>query len=298
MGDLAPEALAWSPSAAADLLAAVSPVGIVCLTARAFHPSLGSMAPIILDYVDSLAGSYAQRAGLSSSRTKRAGYSALSRLHSRIEANGDKFGISRRMAAGRSDAEFLGAEWFPILAWDFRQADPSHADHDFVFAGNLGYLPNIEAVEYLAQVWPEIRRQRAQSSLLIAGRRPAERVVALARKHSWTLVPDFKDALSVVGRGRVALAPVEHLSGISTKILDAAAMGVPQLVTPAALKGVQPDFPVAVAGSRQDFASAALELLSDEPRRRGLARAGRELMIQSYSVQAWIPWGKALLEQL
>ena len=283
---LAPEALAWSSRASFDALRALQPDLVVCITSRAFHSTFLDAAPVVLDYVDSLAGSYRQRSSLSHSLPTAMTFAALSRLHRRVERQGSP-GVARRLAAGVSDARALNAEWFPIVASDFRQVQPETSDHDFVFIGNLAYLPNIAALNFLGSVWTDVQRQRPGTSLLVAGRRPPRPVQQLIGRYGWTLEVDFADVFSVLGRGRVNLVPVEHLSGISTKILDAAAMGVPQVVTRAALSGVADGFPAVVAEGRVDFVSAALSLLADEPRRRGLADAGRDLMLRSYSVEAW-----------
>jgi glycosyltransferase involved in cell wall biosynthesis len=291
---LAPEALAWSSRAALDALRKRKPRLVVCVTTRAFHPTFLDVAPVVLDYVDSLAGSYQQRSSLATSPPAALAFAALSRLHARVERPGS-LDVSRRVAAGVSDARLLDAEWFPIVASDFRQVRPESSDHDFVFIGNLAYLPNIAALNFLASVWPEVQRQRPGTTLLVAGRRPPRPVAEVIDGHGWTLQADFADVFDVLGRGRVALVPVEHLSGISTKVLDAAAMGVPQVVTPAALSGVAEGFPAVVAESKDDFVSAALSLLEDEPRRRGLADAGRDLMLRSYSVEAWKPMVEELL---
>lgn len=288
-GRVVPETMAWSTNYATAELGKAKPDMILCVTTRAYDPAFEAIAPVVIDYVDSLAGSYGQRAPLAGLGPKGAAYLVLSRLHRRVETSAGG-GLLRRVAAGFTDARALGAEWVPIVAWDFREVQPYTADHDFVFVGNLGYLPNIEALQFLGAAWPEFRQRRPETTLIVAGRQPAPAVMALAARHSWTVLPDFHDIFDVLGRGSVALAPVQHLSGISTKVLDSAAMGVPQVVTPEALSGVAPGFPAVVAEGGSQFAQAALNLLRDVPRRTVLGRLGRKEMQRLYSVEAWQPW--------
>lgn len=285
-GRSSPEAAAWSASAALKAVDRLQADVVLCITTRAFHPAFWKTAPVILDFVDSLGQSYGQRSGLADSLVKRTAYSALAGLHRRIETEG-RLRTLHRVAAGFSDARALGADWVPIVAWDFRQTQPATADHDFVFVGNLGYLPNVAAVRFLAAAWAEIQVRRPGSTLVIAGRHPVAEVQGLARRHGWTLIPDFDDTLDVLGRGRVALAPIEHLSGISTKILDAGAAGVAQVVTPAALRGFAPGLPVVTAELGEPFVAAALSLIEDEPRRHATAAATLAEMSRAYTVSAW-----------
>jgi len=294
VGRVAPETLAWSGRAASEALRGVNPDLIVCITTRAFHPGFLGIAPVVIDYVDSLAQSYSQRSLLAGSRSKRLAYLGLAHLHHRVETPGQIQAV-RRLAAGFADAQALDAEWLPIVAWDFREIRPETSDHDFVFVGNLGYLPNIEALQFISSAWEEFQRRRPGTTLLVAGRHPAPAVTALAASHAWTVVPDFNDIFEVLGRGLVALAPVQHLSGISNKVLDSAAMGIAQVVTPAALSGVAPGFPAVVAEGAAGFAQAAVEILEDEPRRSALGVAGRVEMQRAYSIEAWQPWVLELL---
>jgi len=293
-GRTSPETLAWSSRLVTNRIRVIGPDLIVSVSTRAYHPTFRQLAPVVLDYVDSLAGSYRQRSDLAGSSVKGLAYAALASMHHRIEQPG-RLPAVRRVAAGLFDAETLAADWFPIIAWDFRETRPETADHDFVFVGNLGYLPNVAALRFLSSAWPEFRSRLPRCTLLVAGRHPPPQVTALAARHGWTLVPDFQDIFDVLGRGLVSLAPVEHLSGISTKVLDSAAMGVAQVVTTAALRGVAPGFPAVVADGQAGFSRAAVDLLIDEPRRRDLARAGRAEMQRSYSIAKWQPWVRDLL---
>jgi glycosyltransferase involved in cell wall biosynthesis len=296
-GRLAPEALAWSPSRVAQALAPWQPSLFVTLTARAFHPHLTRLAPVSLDWVDSLAASYAQRSSVAQSRLRGAAYTALGSAHRRVERSIGA-ALAWQTAAGLADAQALGVEWVPIIGADFRPADPALADHDFVFVGNLGYLPNVQAVRFLADIWPAVLHARPDTTLLLAGRRPTADVVESARQHRWTLVADFEDLHPVLSRGSVALAPIEQQSGISTKVLDAAAAGLPVVATSAALAGLAPVFPAAVADGRQEFMATALELLDDAPRRAALGGEARQVMMRSYSVEAWSPRVRELLDGL
>jgi glycosyltransferase involved in cell wall biosynthesis len=124
---------------------------------------------------------------------------------------------------------------------------------------------------------------------MVAGSAPVPEVAHLCTANGWTLVADFDDVASVYARGRVAIAPLEHTAGIQIKLLDAAMLGVAQVVSPPALEGLAPGFPVSVAASDAAVVDALLALLDDEPRRGALAAAAAAHVHERYSAKVWAP---------
>ena len=78
-------------------------------------------------------------------------------------------------------------------------------------------------------------------------------------------------------RAAVAVAPIVQSRGVQNKVLEAAAAGLPSVVTPAVWNGLPSEILPACrrAESADQFAAAVLELLSLSPaaRRRQAARA-------------------------
>jgi glycosyltransferase involved in cell wall biosynthesis len=286
-GRAVPEALAWRVSAVRARLVALRVDAIVCVSARAYHPSLIGAAPsLVLDYVDALSRSYADRGRLASTRRARAGYALLARAHRRFERS--RVPGVRPVAAGYADALRLGATWVPIVATPCAPAD-AQPDADVLFVGTLRYAPNVAAVRRLARLWPEVQRRRTGTTALIAGAAPVAEVVRLCAMHGWTLLADFDEVAAVYGRGRVAVAPLEHTAGIQIKLLDAAMLGVAQVVSPAALEGLAPGFPVSVAASDDGFVDALLAMLDDGDHRARQAAAAAEHVREHYSAVVWAP---------
>lgn len=296
-GHLVPEALSWAADSVRLRVESLRPTVVVLVTARAYRPVMATLAPtVVLDFIDRLSVSYEQRSSIVDSPLARLGYRSLAPLHRRFESARD--GNVRRVAAGWSDAAALGATWVPITADPLPVAvDGRPADHDLVFSGTLSYPSNIEALERLAGLWPALCRRRPGVTAVIAGASPAPRVTALAAEHGWALMADFGDLADVLRRARIAVVPLVHAAGIQIKVLDAAAHGMAQVVTPVALAGFRPGFPATVASGDDELVDAIATLLDDDTRRRQEGSAAREYVGEHYSTEAWSPWATALLER-
>jgi glycosyltransferase involved in cell wall biosynthesis len=297
-GQLVPERLAWSLRDALETLRRQQPEVLVLETARAFHTAFLGCAPVVvLDLVDALSRSYAQRAHLSANPLRRLALEGLSRSHRRFERGIHRLPC-RAVVDGIGDARLLGVEWVPITVDDRAPVDAAMADHDVLFVGTLSYPPNVAALQRLARMWPPLQRRVAGISCLVAGARPGAQVVRMATAHGWDLCADFDDVASIHARGRVAVAPLDHAAGIQIKVLDAAALGVPQVVSPTAVAGLADGLPAEVADGDQQFVNAISRLLADPARRAELAAAARAHVIENYSVDRWSRWADAVMGSL
>ncbi len=101
--------------------------------------------------------------------------------------------------------------------------------YDLVFVGNMGYLPNIEAAEFLVkQILPLLS---SKINVLIAGARPHKRVTSLKsdRVHISGWHDDIREAYA---SARIFVAPIWSGTGQQNKILEAMALGLPCITTP------------------------------------------------------------------
>ncbi|MBK9181331.1 MAG: glycosyltransferase [Acidimicrobiales bacterium] len=286
-GRTTPETLAWSLPSLRRRLDRLQPDLVVSVTNRAFHPSIGASARcVVLDAVDPLAVSYAQRARSVRNPARKAVFGLLGWAHARFEQHPQPQVV--RTLAGWSDAAAAGVQWLPNVV----QAEPEHAvaaDHDLVFFGNLGYAPNVEAVERLDRAWPAIARVRPGTTLLLAGSHAAAAVRHAAQRHGWTLLGPYDDVADVCGRARIAIAPLTSAVGIQNKVLEAAAHGLAQIVSPAAAGGFAPGFPFHVAPDDASLIREIVDLLDDEAARVDLAQRARAAVRQTYTPEAWAP---------
>ena len=158
----------------------------------------------------------------------------------------------------------------------FRPAARPAEGATVVFCGVMNYSPNEQAARWLAEeVWPLVRRQRADARLLLVGANPTPAVRALGSHDSSIevtgTVPDVRPYL---WRAAVAAAPLQTARGIQNKVLEAIASGLPTVVTPVVADGLPVQVTVAcvIAGSPEAFANGLLGLLDLAPaERRALA---------------------------
>jgi len=293
-GTAVPETLAWSRRSVARELARLEPDVVVCVTARAYHPSLADgRRKVVVDFVDRLSVSYRDRAGITGPWRRRLLFHGLAATSRRFEGRPLDDGV-RTVAAGWDDARHLGAEWVPVVVEPPTPASGRAPDCDVLFFGNLAYPPNVAAVERLARLWPAVLARRPGTTARIAGANATPGVRALATDYGWDLVPDFPSVSDLCAGARLAVVPLTHTAGIQVKVLEAAALGLAQVVTPASVRGMRPGFPVTVAATDDELATAIVELLDDPGRRDREGAAARRHMARHYTAEAWSTWPATL----
>lgn len=295
-GQLAPEALAWSPRRARRLLRTLHPGVVLCQTTRAYSP-LVSDHRVVLDFVDQLSASYRDRARDSTTLLGRWAFAVLAVTQRRLESTALPH-VTQRVAAGRADATALEAVYLPIVIEPVADgadlAEKATPDTDLIFFGTLTYPPNQAALRFLASIWPELTERRPGITLVVAGAGPTDAIRALSERCGWELIADFESVSQVCARARVAVAPLPFTNGIQIKVLDAALYGVAQVVSPEAVAGLPPGLP-AVVVPPVEFANATLALLDDDARRGSLAASSRSWIIDELSVATWTDCARGIV---
>ncbi|HSC74703.1 MAG TPA: glycosyltransferase [Pseudomonadales bacterium] len=138
----------------------------------------------------------------------------------------------------------------------------------FVTIGNFLHAPNWDAVQQLKKsIWPIIRSQLPQAQLHIYGAYAPQKACELhnAREgflvHGWT-----EDALDVIQRARVCLAPLRFGAGIKGKLADAMLTGTPSITTSIGAESMHDDlpWPGLIADEARAFADAAVSVYQDQ----------------------------------
>jgi glycosyltransferase involved in cell wall biosynthesis len=157
-------------------------------------------------------------------------------------------------------------------------------DWDLLFNGNMGYPPNVEAVEFLVgEVLPVVWARRPQTTLLISGATPSPRVTALESERvkvsGW--VDDVRDSYA---GARVLVAPMLISIGLQNKLLEAMAMKVPCITTSLANNALRarPGEEVLVGDTAMELAIHIVELLEDPARAAAIGAGGLELVRRAY----------------
>jgi sugar transferase (PEP-CTERM/EpsH1 system associated) len=156
-----------------------------------------------------------------------------------------------------------------------------------VFTGNMGYFPNVNAVQWFAgRVWPLVRQQVPSARLDILGARPTPSVRRLATAEGGVRVLGFvADVRAHLRVATVSVAPMQAGAGQQFKVLEAMASGAPVVATPIAAAGLEAGDGdgLLVAEAPEDFAGAVAKLLSDPNRADRLAARARRFVEARYT---------------
>ncbi len=162
---------------------------------------------------------------------------------------------------------------------------PSAGHRRAVFVANFAYEPNRNGLRFLLDdVFPRVWDELPQARLALVGGgldRPASED---ARIETLGFVPDLT---GVYARASCALAPLLQGGGTPLKLIEALAYGLPVIATPRAVAGlaVRDGEHCLVADGAAEFAAALVAVLREDGSSE-LARRGRELAAERYSIEA------------
>lgn len=155
----------------------------------------------------------------------------------------------------------------------------------FMTIGNFRHAPNWDAVLYLQQIWPLIRKQLPDAELHIYGSYPPPKATALNNPKTGFLIKGWADdAYQVMEDARVCLSPLRFGAGIKGKLLEAMIMQTPSVTTPIGSEGMHQDEPWsgAICEDAQQFADAAVALYQDEALFTEAQQNGQQLLQKYY----------------
>lgn len=115
--------------------------------------------------------------------------------------------------------------------WDPSPPIPMGHDPVVVFIALMGWAPNADGAVWLAEkVWPLVRAAVPEAELLLVGREPGPKVIALATD-GIVVTGTVPDVAPYLARARVAVAPLLSGGGSRLKILEALNSGRPVVAT-------------------------------------------------------------------
>ncbi len=151
--------------------------------------------------------------------------------------------------------------------------------HAFLFIGNVLHEPNADAIRMLqSTVWPLIRRELPDATLIIAGAYPTQYVLQLANPASGIHVAGHtKEVEALYATVRVSLVPLRFGAGIKGKIIESLECGVPFVSTGIGTEGMFFDekWKDCIANDWDSFARKAVELYRDEEKWKHFQRLGK-----------------------
>jgi sugar transferase (PEP-CTERM/EpsH1 system associated) len=158
-----------------------------------------------------------------------------------------------------------------------------------IFTGQMNYAPNVEAaLRVTDRLLPLIHQTMPKASFHVVGRNPSDELLARHGKagvHVWGAVEDIRRWLAAAD---LAIVPLEIARGVQNKVLEAMAMSLPVVLTPAAACGIGgvDGKHFAVADSDADLAERAIALLSNPCQGQALGKEARRFVVDELSWQA------------
>ena len=167
---------------------------------------------------------------------------------------------------------------------NYFQKTDTETKYELVFIGNLSYIPNIEAANFIAKkVLPKLLEKLPGIKILIAGSNPSKRVLKLANKNievqGW--VEDIRKTYS---SGKIFFAPMTIGSGLQNKLLEAMSTSIPCITSELSnqsLKAVE-NKNILIGRSVNDYVNHITSLLNDEEKRKKIGESGRKFVIENY----------------
>jgi len=161
---------------------------------------------------------------------------------------------------------------------------PRVSERRAVFVANFTYEPNLGGLRFLLEeVFPRVWAELPDARLALVGagleRAPGED----ARVEALGFVDDLAHAYASAS---CAVVPLLQGGGTPLKLIEALAYGLPVIATPRAVAGleVRDGEHCLIAGTGAAFAAALVRVLRDGAPE--LARGGRELAAERYSIEA------------
>ncbi len=178
-----------------------------------------------------------------------------------------------------------------------RQIGGSAEPLTIAFLARLSYHANVSSIlHFYRHILPLIRAKYPHVRLLLIGRDPAPAIQALAADPYVKITGYVPDVRPYLARATVSISPMRIGAGISNKVLESMAMGLPVVATSlaAGALAVEHDRELLIADDPADFADMVIALLSS-PRLR--ARLGRQARAYVETHHRW-PVIAAQLDQL
>ncbi|MEM7680729.1 MAG: glycosyltransferase [Planctomycetota bacterium] len=145
------------------------------------------------------------------------------------------------------------------------------------FWGNQDFAPNADAVSwFIAKVWPQVRAEQPKAELRILGPGGSTKLRKRAKARGVTWVGFAPDLPTELRKLSSAVVPTRCGLGIKNKLLEAAAMGLPTLASPTAVRGLvfEPQrSPVTLCRTPRDWTRSLVDVLArpDAARMQGMA---------------------------
>ncbi len=248
-----------------EILSDISPQVVLCHLVRMAEYCRNLSYPCVIDYMDAFSYSMKKRSEISTFPMTMI-YKIEAERMKLYEKEMWKY-FDRHFIISDQDKRYMSLDSSDLkivrngVDTTFFRPQNNEKKYGIGFIGNLGYLPNIEAAEYLVN---QILDKKNSTKVLICGARPPRRIKRYNSKNI-SIIGWIEDIRTAYGAIKILVAPIFKGTGLQNKILESMAMGVPcittQLVNNAI--GAVPDEEIIIANSPDEFSDKIDMLMED-----------------------------------
>lgn len=157
--------------------------------------------------------------------------------------------------------------YLPLFADSLDKILSFEEREDFVFIGNFLHEPNWDAVRFLhKEIWPAIHSKLPLVKMLVYGAYPTQKVLGLNQpRMNFYVKGRAEDALNVIQKAKVLVAPLRFGAGIKGKFLEAMQCGTPTVTTTIGAESMKGelDWNGFIGDDATEFAEKAIELYTN-----------------------------------
>jgi polysaccharide biosynthesis protein PslH len=156
---------------------------------------------------------------------------------------------------------------------------------DLMFVGYMGHYPNVDGLSYFCrEIFPAIRKRMSRINLHIIGSRMTGNLPKIDDVANIIFTGEVEDIRPYLAKAKVFVAPLRCGGGLRVKILEAMAMGLPVVATPAACRGIRavPGKDILIANGPRAFAESVVNLVENEELRVEMGRNARACIMRYY----------------
>lgn len=168
-----------------------------------------------------------------------------------------------------------------------REVEPE--EELLIFYGNMTSFINTDGVLYLyKEIMPLIWNKRKNAKLMVLGSNPSEEVVMLTSDPRVTVTGYVEDVRDYLAKGKVVILPLRFVYGHRGRLFEIMAMGIPSVVTPQAIAGMElkNGDGLLIEESPHAIAQAVLMILEKQIYAEELRMKARKIAIERFSNQA------------
>jgi glycosyltransferase involved in cell wall biosynthesis len=144
----------------------------------------------------------------------------------------------------------------------------------------MAWPPNVVAARYLVnEIMPLVWKTIPEAKCLLVGRNPTEEVSVLASEKV-TVTGTVPSVREYYERASVIVVPVQDVSGVKIKLIEAMAVGKAVVTTSAGATGIKVEdgTQVLVANNAEEFARAVINLVKNKSERQRLGQEARRFV--------------------